>query len=153
MIDQETCDLTFRFATERDIQALVEIEQQSFSVPWPAEAFYNDIVGNRFARYLIIECNGKVAGYCGVWLVIDEAHITNIAILPQYRGRKLGEALLSKMMMFAMASGANTMTLEVRVSNHPARSLYKKLGFQEGGIRKNYYTDNFEDAIVMWVKL
>ncbi len=148
-----TCDISFRRATEFDIKRLVEIEQQAFTVPWPPEAFYNDIVHNRFAVYIMIECNLEVAGYCGVWLVMDEAHITNIALLPQFRGRKLGETLLRKVMSLAKEAGALTMTLEVRVSNKSAKSLYKKLGFQEGGIRKNYYTDNYEDALVMWVNL
>lgn len=150
---QDTCEISFRIATEDDIESLFDIEQKSFSVPWPKEAFYQDIISNRFALYLIMECNRKVAGYCGVWLVMDEAHITNIAVLPEFRGQKLGEALLRKMMSLAQEAGTKTMTLEVRVSNTPARSLYKKLGFQEGGIRKNYYTDNNEDAIVMWVKI
>ncbi|MBW8350716.1 ribosomal protein S18-alanine N-acetyltransferase [Bacillus sp. IITD106] len=150
---QDTCEVTFRLATEEDIESLVDIEQKSFTVPWPKEAFYQDIISNRFAVYLIMECDGEVCGYCGVWLVMDEAHITNIAVLPKYRGRKLGEALLRRMISLAQEAGTKTMTLEVRVSNTPARSLYKKLGFQEGGIRKNYYTDNHEDAIVMWVKI
>ncbi|MCR2823580.1 ribosomal protein S18-alanine N-acetyltransferase [Lederbergia panacisoli] len=155
MIDyqQDTCGISFRIAKEYDIESLVKIEQQSFTVPWPKEAFYQDIISNRFAVYLIMEYNKEIAGYCGVWLVMDEAHITNIAVLPEFRGRKLGEALLRKMMSLAKEAGTKTMTLEVRVSNTPARSLYKKLGFQEGGIRKNYYTDNYEDAIVMWVKI
>lgn len=155
MIDYEqgTCHIAFRKAGVQDIGTLVDIERKSFTVPWPAEAFYQDIMNNRFAVYLMMECNGKVVGYCGVWLVLDEAHITNIAILPEYRGHKLGEMLLRKMMIMAIESGAKTMTLEVRISNTPARNLYRKLGFQEGGIRKNYYTDNQEDALVMWVKL
>lgn len=147
------CNISFRRATELDIGRLVEIEQQSFTVPWPPEAFYNDIIQNRFAVYIMIECNLEVAGYCGMWLVLDEAHITNIALLPKFRGRKLGEALLREVMSIAKNAGAETMTLEVRVSNIVAKALYKKLGFQEGGIRKNYYTDNYEDALVMWVKL
>ena len=83
--------------------------------------------------------------------MIDEAHITNIALLPEYRGRKLGEALLRKIIEVAIERGAKTMTLEVRVSNMIAQSLYRKLGFQGGAIRKRYYTDNHEDALVMWV--
>lgn len=150
---QSQIKVTFRVATEKDIDQIVHIEQKSFTVPWPREAFYQDILTNRYALYLLMEENGVVIGYCGVWLVIDEAHITNIAVLPEYRGKKLGETLLKKMMDIAIEAGAETMTLEVRVSNTPARSLYKKLGFQEGGIRKNYYTDNQEDAQVMWVKL
>lgn len=155
MIDynNETCQISFRQATVHDLQHLVEIEKKSFTVPWPEEAFYQDMTGNPFSLYILIQCNETIVGYCGAWLVMDEAHITNIAVLPEFRGKQLGEALLRKMMLTAIQSGAKTMTLEVRISNHAARSLYKKLGFQEGGIRKNYYTDNFEDAIVMWVEL
>ncbi|RKJ14855.1 ribosomal-protein-alanine N-acetyltransferase, partial [Butyricicoccus sp. 1XD8-22] len=115
--------------------------------PWPEEAFHNDIAHNRFASYVFIEVNGVQAGYCGVWLILDEAHITNIAILPEFRGHKLGEKLLCKVMSLAKEAGGKTMTLEVRVSNLIAKSLYKKLGFQEGGIRRGYYTDNKEDAL------
>ncbi|MBO0995715.1 ribosomal protein S18-alanine N-acetyltransferase [Bacillus sp. SD088] len=150
---QDRGAITYRVATEADVEQIVKIENQAFTVPWPAEAFYQDILTNRFALYLLLEYEGKVAGYCGVWIVIDEAHITNIALFPEYRGKKLGQNLLEKMMSTAKEAGAETMTLEVRVSNFPAKSLYKKLGFQEGGIRKNYYTDNQEDALVMWVNL
>lgn len=150
---QSQVNVTFRAATEKDIDQIVHIERKSFTVPWPKEAFYQDILTNRYALYLLMEEKDVVIGYCGVWIVLDEAHITNIAVLPEYRGKKLGERLLKKMMEIAREAGAETMTLEVRVSNIPARSLYKKLGFQEGGIRKNYYTDNQEDALVMWVKL
>lgn len=145
--------ITFRRVTENDIQTLVEIEKESFAVPWPADAFYHDIQHNRFAAYIMIELDGQVAGYCGVWIILDEAHITNIAILPKYRGMKLGEILLAKVMEIAKETGAMSMTLEVRVSNEVAKALYKKLGFQDGGIRRNYYTDNGEDARVMWVNL
>lgn len=146
-------DISFRLASLEDIDKLVEIESRSFTAPWPEEAFYNDIAHNRFASYVFITSNGIEAGYCGVWIILDEAHITNIAVLPEYRGKKLGEQLLFKVMNLAKEAGANKMTLEVRVSNAIAKSLYKKLGFQEGGIRKKYYTDNQEDALVMWVNL
>lgn len=156
MIDRSmeiTKNITFRLAKIEDIHKLYTIESRSFSSPWPEEAFYNDIAHNRFASYVFIEVDGTQAGYCGVWIILDEAHVTNIAILPEFRGRKLGEKLLFKMMSLAKEAGAKTMTLEVRVSNHVAKSLYKKLGFQEGGIRRGYYTDNREDAQVMWVNL
>ncbi|MCJ7841383.1 ribosomal protein S18-alanine N-acetyltransferase [Lederbergia sp. NSJ-179] len=150
---KDTEIITYRVATVADIDQIVEIEKAAFTVPWPAEAFYQDILTNRFALYLLMEYKGVVVGYCGVWIVVDEAHITNIALLPEYRGKKLGETLMKKMMSYAKEAGAEKMTLEVRVSNIRARSLYKKLGFQEGGIRKSYYTDNQEDALVMWVNL
>ncbi|WP_019157050.1 ribosomal protein S18-alanine N-acetyltransferase [Robertmurraya massiliosenegalensis] len=145
--------LTFREMVEKDIDQIMIIENQSFATPWSRESFENELTKNRFALYTVLEDEEGVFGYCGVWIIIDEAHITNIALLPKYRGRKLGEALLKKVMEIAREKGAKTMTLEVRVSNHVAQSLYRKLGFQNGGIRKNYYTDNQEDGLVMWVNL
>lgn len=146
-------DITFRFASVDDVDLLAAIDVQSFAVPWPKEAFYNDLASNRFAVYVIMELDHRPVGYCGVWIVLDEAHITNVAVLPGFRGRKLGERLMRKIMSLAAEAGAGTMTLEVRVSNIVALSLYRKLGFQDGGIRKNYYSDNQEDALVMWVNI
>jgi ribosomal-protein-alanine N-acetyltransferase len=139
--------------TEEDIDQILEIEHASFTLPWSRDAFYNEMHHNKFAVYIVIEVEGKIIGYCGAWIVIDEAHITNVAILPEYRGRKLGEALMEKMISVARSMGARSMTLEVRVTNNIAQSLYRKLGFQKGGIRKNYYSDNQEDALIMWVNL
>jgi ribosomal-protein-alanine N-acetyltransferase len=143
----------FRYMKEEDIDQILEVEQASFATPWSREAFYNEIFNNKFAVYIVLEEDQKIVGYVGAWVVIDEAHVTNVAILPEYRGRKLGEALLRKMMTFAKDMGARSMTLEVRVTNHVAQSLYRKLGFQNGGIRKNYYSDNQEDGLVMWVNI
>jgi len=143
----------FRYMTVKDIEEVYTIESISFPTPWSKEAFYNELTQNRFATYVVIEHEAHLVGYCGVWIVVDEAHITNIAVLPQFRGYKLGENLLRKIMQEAKNRGANTMTLEVRVSNIIAQNLYRKLGFQNGAIRKRYYTDNQEDALVMWVKI
>ncbi|GIN64016.1 ribosomal-protein-alanine acetyltransferase [Robertmurraya siralis] len=148
-----TKQLTFREMEEKDIDQIVFIENESFTSPWSRESFVNELTKNRFALYTVLEDEDGVFGYCGVWIIVDEAHITNIAVLPKYRGKKLGEALLKKVMEIAKEKGAKTMTLEVRVSNYIAQSLYRKLGFQNGGIRKSYYTDNHEDALVMWVNL
>lgn len=143
----------FRYMKEEDLDQILEVENASFTLPWSREAFYNEIYNNKYAVYIVLEEQGKIIGYCGAWIVIDEAHVTNIAILPEYRGRKLGEELLKKMMSIARQMGARSMTLEVRVTNYVAQSLYRKLGFQNGGIRKNYYSDNQEDGLVMWVNL
>jgi len=143
----------FRYMTVKDIEEVYIIESISFPTPWSKEAFYNELTQNHFATYIVIEHEGHLVGYCGVWIVVDEAHITNIAVLPQFRGYKLGENLLRRIMQEAKSRGAATMTLEVRVSNLIAQNLYKKLGFQDGAIRKRYYTDNQEDALVMWVKI
>lgn len=145
--------LTFRYLNKDDINEILEIEHESFTMPWTKDAFYNELTQNKFAVYIGLEEEGRIIGYCGVWIVIDEAHITNVALLPQYRGRKLGEALMRRVMEISAEMGAKTMTLEVRVSNDIAQSLYRKLGFQNGAIRKNYYTDNQENALVMWVNL
>ncbi len=139
--------------TLQDLDRIIEIEQLSFTLPWSRSSFYQELTNNPYARYIVMEYDGQVIGYCGMWLVMDEAHITNIAVLPQFRGKKLGEALMRQAMVLAREEGAQTMTLEVRVSNTVAQSLYRKLGFLNGGIRKRYYSDNQEDALVMWVKL
>lgn len=149
MIEQ----ITFRRASKEDIDPIHAIEQACFPNPWSRTAVFNEIVNNHFATYFLVEIEEKLIGYCGVWVIVDEAHITNIAILPEYQGHKFGEALLRNVMMYAKAVGAKTMSLEVRVTNIVAKNLYRKLGFQEGGIRKNYYSDNGEDATVMWVNL
>jgi ribosomal-protein-alanine N-acetyltransferase len=143
--------VTFRKMTLHDVDAVYEIEKESFTLAWTKEAFEQEMVKNEFAYYVVAETEEGIIGYCGMWLVIDEAHITNIAISPSQRGKKLGEALMKASIDSAKAQGAQLMTLEARVSNIVAINLYKKLGFQNGGIRKGYYTDNQEDAIVMWV--
>ncbi|WP_078415069.1 ribosomal protein S18-alanine N-acetyltransferase [Priestia abyssalis] len=145
--------VTFRFMEMKDIDQILLIERLSFTIPWSREAFYNELTHNQYARYLVMEEEESIIGYCGLWIVLDEAHVTNIALLPEYRGKGLGTGLLRKAMIEAKELGALTMTLEVRVSNHVAQSLYRKFGFKNGGIRKNYYSDNQEDALVMWVKL
>jgi [ribosomal protein S18]-alanine N-acetyltransferase len=145
--------ITFRLMQPEDIDQVWEIEKISFPSPWSREAFYNELHHNHFANYVVMINGDRVIGYGGVWIIVDEAHITNIAVLPEYRGKGLGEALMKKMMELAKHLGATKMTLEVRVSNHVAQSLYRKLGFQNGGIRKQYYKDNQEDALVMWVNL
>ncbi|XXM71993.1 ribosomal protein S18-alanine N-acetyltransferase [Lysinibacillus sphaericus] len=145
--------MEIRFMTVDDLDAVMEIEHRSFSIPWTREAFYNEIEQNHLSTYLVVEDGECIAGYCGVWLVMDEAHITNVAVLPDYRGKGLGEALMKRIMEIAKEVGARVMTLEVRVSNEAAKGLYRKMGFQDGGIRKRYYSDNQEDALVMWVNL
>ena len=144
-------DVRFRWMTIEDIDLVMAVEEESFTVPWRREAFENELTINQFAKYLLLEVEDEVVGYCGLWLVMDEAHITNVAVVPRLRGHKLGESLMKKVIKLAIETGAKTMTLEVRMSNHIAQSLYRKLGFSDDGIRENYYSDNQEDALVMWV--
>ena len=145
--------ITFRMMTLEDLDSVIEVEHASFTLPWSREAFYNELVNNQYAYYLVAEDQGKIVGYCGTWIILDEGHITNIAVLPEWRGKKIGEELLVRMMGKAQSMGVKKMTLEVRVGNQTAQKLYRKLGFKDGGIRKFYYTDNMEDALIMWVEL
>ena len=141
----------FRKMTVADIEQVYEIETLSFTLPWTKDAFFHEMIGNEHAYYVVAETDEGIVGYCGMWLVMDEAHVTNIAIHPDQRGKKMGEGLMQAAIDAAKANGAVLMTLEARVSNTVAQNLYRKLGFKNGGIRKRYYTDNYEDAIVMWV--
>lgn len=144
----------FRFMTLADVHAVAALERLSFTTPWPPDAFVNELTRNPNARYVVVvNRENKVIAYCGMWVVLDEAHITNVAVHPDWRGKKIGERLMRKMMEVAVAYGAKSMTLEVRPSNTVARRLYAKLGFEERGLRKQYYSDNNEDAIIMWVTL
>ncbi|MGI6224769.1 MAG: ribosomal protein S18-alanine N-acetyltransferase [Peptococcales bacterium] len=139
-----------------DIDQVVEIENVSFPTPWSTFAFTCELLDNNFANYLVLTLDNDqntIIGYGGMWIILDEAHVTNIAIAPSYRGKRLGEYLLREMMVRALAKGAEKMTLEVRVSNTNAQKLYKRLGFKATGLRKGYYLDNDEDAIIMWVDL
>ncbi len=146
-------ELFVRKMTLDDVSAVYEVELVSFTVPWSKEALEREITSNSFALYHVAEIEGKVIGYCGMWIVYDQVQVTNIAILPEYRGNHYGEKLLGFVINEARLHGGKVLSLEVRVSNTPARSLYEKFGLQPGGIRKQYYTDDLEDALVMWVNL
>lgn len=145
--------IVFRRMTARDLDDVLRIERLSFTAPWSRNAFLGELTENHFSRYLLLRCDEQTVGYGGMWIIIDEAHVTNIAVDPAYRGRKLGERLMRRMMAEAIAEGARRMTLEVRVTNATAQNLYHKLGFREGGVRRGYYTDNREDALIMWADL
>jgi [ribosomal protein S18]-alanine N-acetyltransferase len=139
-IDQMTAD---------DIPAVLEIERLSFLTPWPPEAFHQEVRHNRLARYLVAKQGGVVVGYAGVWLMVDEAHITTFAVHPEWRRQGIGRRLLLGMLLVAEELRAARMTLEVRVSNLAAQELYRASGFAIAGRRERYYTDDGEDAWVM----
>ena len=144
---------TIRRMTSEDVRAVMDVEKASFSVPWTEETFQKEMDDNPYAYYYVAEKDGEIIGYCGLWLIIDEAHVTNIAIHPDYRGNKYGERLFRHTCKEAINHGAIQLSLEVRVSNTAAQHMYRKFGMVPGGIRKRYYTDNGEDALVMWVGL
>ncbi len=139
--------------TLEDVDAIHEIEVLSFKTPWTKEAFFEELTNNKLAKYIAAKVNGRPIGYGGMWFVLDEAHITNIAIHPDFRGHKLGEKIVQALIAKAVEHKITKMTLEVRTSNTVARSLYKKLGFIDYGIRKGYYYDTGEDAVIMWKEL
>jgi ribosomal-protein-alanine N-acetyltransferase len=135
--------------TLQDVDAVHEIEKQSFAIPWSHDAFVKEVTENRCARYLVAREDGVPVAYAGMWLVLDEAHVTNIAVRKDRRGEGLGELIARALMQLAADTGIRYMTLEVRRGNLVAQGLYKKLGFVEVGFRKRYYADNNEDALLM----
>lgn len=135
-----------------DLDAVMDIEHSSFSTPWSRESFRLEIEENRCALYLVLTVDDRPAAYAGTWLVISEGHITNIAVHPDFRGMGYGERITRALMREAMDIGISWLTLEVRRSNAAAQGLYGKLGFTEVGVRKRYYEDNGEDALIMVVE-
>lgn len=184
-----------------DIPAVMAVERESFSMPWPSHAYRRELKENRLARYVVarrtfsvsepagtpspgstspasqpqaaglkglldklVDVLGgpsepageldqralRVVGYAGLWLMVDESHVTSIAVAPAYRGLGVGELLFLALIDISQEISAQYMTLEVRVSNTLAQNLYRKYGFKEAGVRRRYYSDNNEDALIMW---
>lgn len=136
--------------TSRDIPDVLKIEKLSFATPWSKEAFENEVCRNLCARYQVACLDGRVIGYGGMWVILDEGHITNIAVHPSYRGMGAGNMIVEALIRIAKAEGVKSMTLEVRRTNLIAQKLYEKYGFTAEGVRPRYYGDNGEDAIIMW---
>lgn len=143
--------LILRIANSGDIDRIADLEQICFSDPWSRESVRGEIEDNHLALYIVAEIAGKVVGYAGIWWIVDEGHITNVAVDPEYRGKHIGEAIIATMLDVAQNEGINKFTLEVRVSNEPAINLYSKFGFESVGVRPKYYKDN-EDAMIMWLE-
>ncbi len=132
-----------------DVPLIQAIEQASFTTPWPPDAYRSELLTNRMAHYLVARVGDAVAAYGGMWLMVDEAHITTFAVHPAWRRQGIGERLLIAFLDLAMDRHAHEATLEVRLSNLPARRLYEKYGFRPVGLRPNYYSDDREDALIM----
>ncbi|MEW6182202.1 MAG: ribosomal protein S18-alanine N-acetyltransferase [Bacillota bacterium] len=133
------------------IDQILHIEKVSFPQPWSRETFLFEVVLNQLADYVVALHDNFLVGYGGMWLVLDEAHVTNIAVHPLHRNKGIGRRILQELIRRASGRGLKQMTLEVRPSNSPARKLYEELGFVQRGVRKHYYQDNNEDAIIMWL--
>ncbi len=138
--------------TLADIRDVQDVERSSFPIPWPANAFRHELTQNRNARYVVARLGDRIAGYAGLWLMVDEAHITTFAVHPEHRRRRVGERLLQRLFEVAAEMNAEWLTLEVRASNLAAQRLYEKYGFRRAGVRRRYYSDNNEDAIIMWTE-
>jgi ribosomal-protein-alanine N-acetyltransferase len=132
-----------------DLPAVRAIERASFFDPWPEDAYRNEIRTNRLASYVVARLGDDVVGFAGLWVMVDEAHVTSFAVDPRWRRRGVGERMLLALLDVAIARQAREATLEVRLSNLPARKLYEKHGFRPVGIRPRYYSNNGEDALIM----
>ena len=139
----------FRTLLPEDAEGVARVERESFPTPWSREDFWRE-ASNDFACYIVALEDAEIIGFGGCWISFEEAQVTNIALTSAQRGRGLGKVLMAKLMRAAAERGAERMTLEVRPSNTPALRLYEGLGFAAIGVRKKYYQDNDEDAILMW---
>jgi len=132
-----------------DLPQIHAIELASFTSPWPPHAYKSELESNRLAHYLTARVGDRIAAYGGMWLMVDEAHITTFAVHPAWRRQRIGERLLLAFLDIAVERGAHEATLEVRLSNLAARKLYEKYGFRPVGLRPRYYSDDNEDALIM----
>ena len=126
------------------------MENRCFSIPWTRGMFENELF-NPNAFYAVLEVSGKICGYAGIWKILNEGHITNIAVHPDCRRLGYGKLLIKTLIDYAEKNDITSLTLEVRASNKPAISLYESFGFKSSGRRKRYYSDNNEDALIMWL--
>ncbi len=136
--------------TYEDLPRIAALEREVFAVPWSEEALLAELENPR-SRYVVLECADAIVAYAGCWVIFEEAHVNNVAVAPSQRGRGFGEQIMRYLAKVVFAEGARSMTLEVRASNMTAKSLYKKLGFVLCGVRRKYYSDNREDAEIMWL--
>lgn len=143
------CEVIIRRMTAEDIEQVYQIELATFTPPWSRESFHEEMERNKCARYLVAEADGHIIAYAGAWCIFEEGHITNVAVDKAYRGQGVGRRITAALMQYAANLGVQYMTLEVRRGNLTAQALYKSLGFEELGVRKRYYEDNGEDALLM----
>ncbi len=140
--------------TNGDIRAVLRIEALSFSSSWPPSAFASELNDNKLAHYFVgrarVGETDALVAYGGIWVILEDAHITTLAVHPDQRGKRYGERILVRLLHEAIERGASWITLEARESNEVAQSLYRKYGFTTVSTRRAYYSDNGENAVVMW---
>jgi ribosomal-protein-alanine N-acetyltransferase len=137
-----------------DVRAVMRIESLSFTTSWPPSAFHSELNDNKLAHYFVGRAgdpqSGPIVAYGGIWVILEDSHVTTIAVHPDWRGKKYGEQVLVRLLREAIERGAAWITLEARESNLVAQSLYRKYGFVTVSTRRAYYSDNGENAVVMW---
>ena len=143
-------NLSIQLMKEKDVDEVLHISNLSLKESWSRESLLKEVT-NPLAKYFLVKDDENILGFAGVWIIFDEGHITNVAIHPEYRGKGLGEYLMNSLIEGCKSQKCNSITLEVRESNLPALKLYEKLGFKVAGKRKKYYSDNGEDALIMWL--
>jgi ribosomal-protein-alanine N-acetyltransferase len=142
-------NFVIRKMIEADVPAVAELDQISFSLPWPERSFRFEVTGNPASRCWVAEVDGRVVGMIVAWLFVDEVHIATIATHPDFRRQGIAQKLLTHALRYTADEGAVTSFLEVRESNLAAQEMYRKFGYENTGRRKRYYKDNDEDAILM----
>ena len=135
---------------KRDLKRVLEIERKVYPTAWTMNVFLSELSYKKERSYSVARIGTEVVGYSGVMYVLEDAHITNIAVDPDYQRRHVGSALMYSLAMEAIDAGCKNLTLEVRVSNQPAQRMYQSFGFMPVGVRKGYYQESNEDAIIMW---
>lgn len=146
-------EIIYREMTLPDVEQVYQIELSCFTQPWSIESLIGELTRNNdVAYYVVAECDGRIVGYAGVWIMFDEAHMTNIAVVPEYRRQGIARNIILNMMNEALRRGATQMTLEVREFNYKAQNLYASLDFTKAGVRKRYYSDTGENAFILWNK-
>lgn len=142
-------NVMIRKMTLDDIEQVIAIDRESFSLPWPERSFRFELTDNPASRCWVAEVDGKIAGMIVVWLIVDEVHVATIATHPDFRRQGIAKNLLSHALQHLSTEGAQSSFLEVRASNLVAQEMYRKFGYEESGVRRHYYRDNDEDAILM----
>ncbi len=143
--------MIIRKMTDEDLSEVCAIEQETFSDPWSEEDFCDSMKEPNNA-YLVVEIEGRIAGYCGYWGICEEGYIYNVAVKKEYRRLHIGQQMMKALLKDAESRGVTSLTLEVRISNEAAILLYEGLGFERVGVRKDFYSKPKEAAVIMWLK-
>ena len=134
----------------RDLDGVMAVDAASFTNPWTREMFVWEAEHSDVSHVFVLRLQGAIVGYCALWMIFDELHINNLAVLPAFRNRGAGGALVEHALSFGAGHGAGRATLEVRRANDPARRLYERFGFTVTGMRPAYYRNPLDDALILW---